>query len=747
MSVDVGSAVGHLDLDIGGFLDGLKSAHEAAENTTASLSKTFKDLGKSITDIGKSFSLYVSTPIIGAGAALLKFGSDFETEMKNISAITGMTGEELATFEEGIKNIAIATGTSQAELAKAGKMVAEAGGDMKTMLAQLEAGSNLAIASQTDLSTTLDMVGSTMKTFGLSAEDARSVVDSLASVTTLANTTLSDINQAFVNCGGSAAQAGLSIDDVNAMLITFSNAGLKGGAAGTALNRMLQDLASPTSKAKEALDELSVSLYDNEGASRNMFDIMQDLQHALSNLSDEERNAAEDAIFNTVSLKGWHDVTAVGIESIRELSGELSKSVDAFDGMGQAAGMAATQNESLAATMKSIYPILEELGKVVLENLKPSIVWLAETLKDWLKWFAELPAPVQTTVIAIAALAAAIGPLLVVVGTFITSIGTVIGAFKTIIALAPMLGTAWTIATGPIGLAIAAIAALIAIIGTIIYYWDDIKAATAAFWEWFSSGWTDFGEWFADSWKSVWDGVAGYMAEFWEQFAEHWNGFWSAFGEHWNSIWEWFTEGWKTVWDWISQYVGYIAEGIKNVVSKIGEWLKWAIDVVWNTAKNVINAALNIGKNIVEGVWQGIQNAATWFYNQITGFFSGMIVRAKQALGIASPSQLFADSIGKWIPAGIAEGFEDAMPKALRDMQSVLDAGMRMLSADDVVLDYAFAPAKNRSGGWDNGGSLQMAEGSTGGGNTYNFYSPEPITEAVARREMEQLSRNMAFGF
>ena len=33
------------------------------------------------------------------------------------------------------------------------------------------------------------------------------------------------------------------------------------------------------------------------------------------------------------------------------------------------------------------------------------------------------------------------------------------------------------------------------------------------------------------------------------------------------------------------------------------------------------------------------------------------------------------------------------------------------------------------------------------GGNTYNFYSPEPISEAVARREFEQLQRNLAFGF
>ena len=97
----------------------------------------------------------------------------------------------------------------------------------------------------------------------------------------------------------------------------------------------------------------------------------------------------------------------------------------------------------------------------------------------------------------------------------------------------------------------------------------------------------------------------------------------------------------------------------------------------------------------------------------------------------------------------VAEGFEDAMPQALKDMQKCLDAGMGMLAANDVELDYNFAPIgrggrqqfDDGGGSWDTG----MAGGS--GGNTYNFYSPEPITESVARREFEQLQRNLAFGF
>ena len=707
MSVEVGSAVGYLDLDIKGFLDGLKSAQEAAGEAAGKITKSFgdkmKDTGKSLQKIGKNISLYISGPVAAAGTALTKLGSDFETEMKNIEAITGMSGDEMQELEKGIRDIAMSSGTSQTALANAAKMVAEAGGDMSMMLSQLEAGNNLAIASQTDLATTLDMVGSTMKTFGLEAEDTRGVVDSLASVTTLANTTLSDINQAFVNAGGSAAQAGLSVDDVNAVLVKFADAGLKGGAAGTALNRMLMDLMNPTSTAKDALDGLGVSVYDSGGAMRSMFDIMQDLESALSDLTDEERAAAEGAVFNTVSLKGWNIITEAGVKNIRELSDELSDSVNAFDGIGQAAGMAGVQNESFGAKIRSIIPHLEELGKTVLETLKPMFEWLIETIKSAISWFNGLPTPLKQVVVWLGAIAAAVGPL-------VYAIGTVMVGFGNIIAIAPKISMAfrvmWAAATGPIGSTII-LAGLLAT--AIIYNWDEIVDSTKA--------------------------LGKAMLDFFEFMAE-------------NAV--EFTENLKMIGSDVGEFFGEVGKGILEIMQETGRYVLSIGRSALAVAGQMINWAIDIGKEIVNGVWKGIMYAGSWFVKQVTDFFVGIVNTVKWALGIESPSKVFADQVGKWIPLGIAEGFEDAMPLAIRNMQKVLDTGIGKLAADDVQFDYSFAPVgrdgrrqtADGSGGWG-----QQGGGSGGGGNTYNFYSPEPIDAAAARREMEQLNRNMAFGF
>ena len=75
------------------------------------VSKTWTDqlaeTGKAFQTIGGEFSKYISLPISGAGSALLKFGADFETEMKNLAAITGMSAEELKALEKGIEGIPV----------------------------------------------------------------------------------------------------------------------------------------------------------------------------------------------------------------------------------------------------------------------------------------------------------------------------------------------------------------------------------------------------------------------------------------------------------------------------------------------------------------------------------------------------------------------------------------------------------------------------------------------------------------
>ena len=76
-----------------------------------------------------------------------------------------------------------------------------------------------------------------------------------------------------------------------------------------------------------------------------------------------------------------------------------------------------------------------------------------------------------------------------------------------------------------------------------------------------------------------------------------------------------------------------------------------------------------VGKNLIAGLWDGIVSMGTWLWEQIKGFFGGIVDGVKNFLGIHSPSTVFA-GIGENMAAGIGEGFADQIRAVGRNMQA-----------------------------------------------------------------------------
>ena len=81
-----------------------------------------------------------------------------------------------------------------------------------------------------------------------------------------------------------------------------------------------------------------------------------------------------------------------------------------------------------------------------------------------------------------------------------------------------------------------------------------------------------------------------------------------------------------------------------------------------------------VGSQLVHGLFAGISNAASWLYDKLRGWVSDVLGWVKGLFGIHSPSKVFANEIGKFIPPGITLGVEQAMPRAMRDMGEELSA-------------------------------------------------------------------------
>ena len=139
---------------------------------------------------------------------------------------------------------------------------------------------------------------------------------------------------------------------------------------------------------------------------------------------------------------------------------------------GAAQGQAAREADGASGSMRALVTEGKNLTTSFGEALLPVLTPLVASLKDLIGRFTDLSPETRKIIVIILGLVAAIGPLLIVIGSIASGIA----------ALMPVitgLGTVFAVLTGPIGLVIAAIAAVIAI-GVLLYKnWDKIIAFAA----------------------------------------------------------------------------------------------------------------------------------------------------------------------------------------------------------------------------------------------------------------------------
>lgn len=155
-----------------------------------------------------------------------------------------------------------------------------------------------------------------------------------------------------------------------------------------------------------------------------------------------------------------------------------------------------------------------------------------------------------------------------------------------------------------------------------------------------------------------------------------------------------------------------LLEAAKALINKLKEGISQYAPLVIQAGKKLmedfkakllefVKKFVDIGKNIVEGIKEGISSAwsslTNWFKEKLSGLVDGV----KDFFKIGSPSKLFADEVGRWIPVGIAQGINDgmgALDKAVQGMTAeVTQKGISTTVRG--VMDY---------------GSYDMSDGSTG---------------------------------
>ncbi len=140
-----------------------------------------------------------------------------------------------------------------------------------------------------------------------------------------------------------------------------------------------------------------------------------------------------------------------------------------------------------------------------------------------------------------------------------------------------------------------------------------------------------------------------------------------------NSIVDWFVRLPGRIWTCLTNVINNVITWGRNLASKGLEAARNLFNNIVNTITSLPGQMLTLGENIVRGIWDGMGNLKNWIVEKVKEFAKGILDGMKSALGIHSPSRLFKDEVGRFIPQGVAVGIEADTDSALRAINNMND--------------------------------------------------------------------------
>ena len=381
--------------------------------------------------------------------------------------------------------------------------------------------------------------------------------------------------------------------------------------------------------------------------------------------------AANDAMIKTKALEmGLYD----GTGQMDLATKQAATLALIMEQTGAAQGQAAREAEGASGGMRAFATEIKNLATDIGEVLLPVITPLLASLGEIVKKFSELSPETQKIIVAIAGVAAAIGPLLVVLGAMSSGISAIIG-------ILPVLGTAFTVLTGPIGLVVAAIAGLIGI-GVLLYKnWDEIKAKAAEIWtaisNFFKETWGNIRQTAENIWNGIKDffkkwgdeilliaaGPAGWAVLLGRKIAENWDKIKAKAEDIWSNLKRWLDRTWNDIETTAGRVWGNIKESILSPIRSAKDTVFGIIDSIKNAFANL---KIEIPKPKLPHIsvnWKsvGIGNAKVSIPDfDINWYRTGGIFRNPAIIGVGEAGTEAVIPLDK-LPGLISDALRDAL--------------------------------------------------------------------------------------
>jgi TP901 family phage tail tape measure protein len=661
-----------------------------------------KDFGKGISSALGTTASVVAGAVTAATGAVTAFGGEavkagmtFDASMSQVAATMGFTMDELnnssseasqtmAELGAFAQQMGSTTAFSASEAADALNYMALAGYDAETSMDMLPTVLSLAAAGGIDLANASDMVTDAQSALGLGVEETKMMVDQMAAASSKSNTSVAQLGEAFLTVGGNAKILSGGTQELSTALGLMANSGIKGAEGGTHLRNILLALNPTTDAAAAAWEELGVTAYDAEGNLRPLEDVFGELSQAMDGMSDQKRQDMISKMFNKTDLAAVNALLSADAEAWDELSGAIGDSKNA------ASDMAEVQLDNLTGDITLFNSALEGFQIMVSNQVTPALREFVQFGADGLSRLTEafntggltaamaelgtiisegLNVVIESLPEAINAgmeLLGAIGQGLIdnlptiisaaeqIIMMLVTGIGdnlpTILDAALQIIAtLATDLGTQLPTMIPAI------IDIMLKIVDTLIENIPMLLDAAIVLI------------------VGLADGLIAALPQLMQKAPEIIMKLTSALIQE-------IPELVLCALDLMMGLAGGLIEALPVIITQIPT----IIGAMISGLAEGIAEFIVTGGELIEGLWQGISDKSDWIIEKIKSFGDSVLQGLKNFFGIASPSKVFRDEVGQWLPEGMAVGIEanaDSVTNAMDDIaKDTLIAGTDIAS-------------------------------------------------------------------
>jgi phage tail tape measure protein, TP901 family len=230
-----------------------------------------------------------ATAVVGVLKSSVQSYADLEDQVRRNRAIMSASAEEEKQLMQQTRDLGRSTKFTAQEVAEAQMYQAMAGMKTNEVLEMTPKLLKMSIAAGSDFAQTSDIVTDNLSAFGMSIGEVDRLMDVMVATSNNANTNVQMLGEAYKYVAASSRNFE-SFENVNILLGVLADNGIKSGQAGRNLAAIYRRLANPPKEVANALTDLNIQLYDQQGKFKGVKALCDDLKKATANLTQEERN-------------------------------------------------------------------------------------------------------------------------------------------------------------------------------------------------------------------------------------------------------------------------------------------------------------------------------------------------------------------------------------------------------------------------------------------------------------------------